>query len=336
MHRIGSLLLLMFFFLNACREETTSGTLAAKVTDEQAMWIAVIPSVPDPYSENDGGQAPDFGDRAQSNGGSGRVASGTADIPSARSVLGVWMKASLEAAADTLALGSQKCWLQPDEQSMKVDLDSYAKFRQSQNGYFHGYLVEPRSPPPNCSLKMGYIDKASVSAVAVPKTNYDEAWGSAIARAAHKTPWHKCPGRPIGTCYWCVGEALKIALGRDAIIQNGGTDINQPPHYAKFFAENWRDEKWEPLLGLRRTHYIPKDQRNTERYREAEALARIAPIGSIIVWDRCGSFSAGHIAIVTSPGTARADFTASIERTCGVRSGNSQRIIAIFTPTGRP
>ena len=350
--------MLTFAIATGCQESTPNETQAAQITDDKNSWIAVIPSVPSPASQRAQGQPDDstltlalFGNSSLDEGTdenpvSSQTSTETGELAQSTASLGVWLKSDLAAPADRLTLGQQKCWVAPD-QSMRLQLKQHAQFRSVLNGSFQGYFVELQEQPSNCSLLVGFIDGQSVSAVSTSTSSNvegDPAWGAELANSIRRVSQTragaaKCPGRSTGQCYWCVGEALKIAIGRDEIIAKGGGDINRAPHYASFFADQWNETKWGPLLGLSRVHYLPPNRRGIFSdlgFPRMQRFAEEAPRGSVIVWSKCGRSAAGHIAIVTNPGTARADFEAPIKDTCGSMFQGYQQIIAVFHPTSKP
>lgn len=196
-----------------------------------------------------------------------------------------------------------------------------------------GYRVEPVSLPEGCGFSVGFFDHSSVKSVSVPPLfeGYNPTWGQRLGQSALKHT--RCPGVPNGKCYWCISNALQAAMGFDYIRSRGPRDLNKPPYYAKFFADKW-SESHADGLNLRRIYYAPAP-RNYEAYRRGQDISKQAPLGSVIVWDKCGRSDAGHIAIVVQPGVARADFKAPIWMTCGARVGSlggTERIIGVFLP----
>ncbi len=167
-------------------------------------------------------------------------------------------------------------------------------------------------------------------------SGYDPSWGETLARLSRvPTARHgQCGNTNFnrGDCYECTGKTLGQAIGNSAFFfQHPGSLLNQPPYYASDFAHKWQEELHGPALGLSRTFY------STSNYQAGHNAALEAPIGSVIVWDKCGGSRAGHIAIKTGSTEACSSFCYHLSRSCAsTAAGGTPRIIGVFTPTARP
>lgn len=161
--------------------------------------------------------------------------------------------------------------------------------------------------------------------------DYNATYGRKIADNISKA-WYKgacATSSSRGHCYGCVYDALQLTTGGDPFSGDTNTRLNPPPYSAKFFATGWKQEVDGPKLGLHRSFY------SRVKFREGEELAVAAPIGSVIVWDRCGQSAHGHIAVKTSATNACSDFCAPVKDTCGTTYQGHQRVIAVFIPVGK-
>lgn len=161
---------------------------------------------------------------------------------------------------------------------------------------------------------------------------YDEELGQKLAKDSCSVSARQglCGGSNYnrGDCYECTGLAIEKTFDNPNIfVSYPGNLLNQSPYYAKFFATEWSEEIHKPVFRLSRTFYSTSD------YAAGQKAANEAPIGAVIVWDKCGGSAAGHIAIVTKPGVACSSFCAPINDSCtSVASDGSTRIIGVFTP----
>ncbi|MBW7876281.1 MAG: hypothetical protein H3C47_09875, partial [Candidatus Cloacimonetes bacterium] len=165
---------------------------------------------------------------------------------------------------------------------------------------------------------------------------YDSAFGRRLSQMISGADFDGSCGldgfeNSRGVCYGCVGVALESAVSGNPFSGDTNNRLNPPPYSAKFFATGWNQKVDGPKFGLSRIFYSTRD------YAKGVKAANEAPIGSVIVWDKCGSSSHGHIAIKTSQTKACADFCATINDTCGsISSDGHQRIIGVFLPVSPP
>ncbi len=166
--------------------------------------------------------------------------------------------------------------------------------------------------------------------------SYDSAFGRRLSQMIKSVNYDGSCGldgfeNSRGVCYGCVGVALENAVSGNPFSGDTNNRLNPPPYSAKFFATGWNQKVDGPKFGLSRIFYSTRD------YAKGVKAANEAPIGSVIVWDKCGSSSHGHIAIKTSQTEACADFCATINDTCGsVSSDGHQRVIGVFLPVSPP
>jgi hypothetical protein len=167
------------------------------------------------------------------------------------------------------------------------------------------------------------------------QSQYSQQYGRSLADVSTgvTSSQGKCGGSNFnrGDCYECTGLALEKATGNSQLFFSGpGAKLNKPPYYAKSFATEWSEQEHSKTFGLTRSFY------SSSNYAGGQQAANAAPVGSVIVWDKCGRSPAGHIAIVKSPGVACSSFCAPINNTCGsLAADGSTRVIGVFTPIGR-
>ena len=205
---------------------------------------------------------------------------------------------------------------------------------QSPSQEVQSEVVAPKSDSA-CPLTSGWIyaghfnlaQVVSVGAGAI--TEYDPEYGQKIAARMHSVRRNvsECANPDSGMCYSCVYQALKPWWD---ISREGNLNACK---FARSFADYWEQEKQGTMLRLKRTFSTTSGSK-----KEAGLQAAVdAPIGSIVVWDVCGEVDycgnkrgIGHIAVVTSPGEACAQFCAPIKETCRGRS--DAQIIGVFQP----
>lgn len=157
---------------------------------------------------------------------------------------------------------------------------------------------------------------------------YNEALGRAVANYARN---HAGAGSG-GLCYTYVGAALENVRfdGRQVWARGfhddescNAVDLNCA-QAAKNFAMRWNSSVHE--AGIRYTPVFLRNNLNGESV-DLGVTPETAPVGSILVWEKCSERTEGHIAIVTEEGKqAASDFSHTVNL-CG-----NGTLIGIFIP----
>lgn len=175
--------------------------------------------------------------------------------------------------------------------------------QESRNGYYYVTLWENpaaakvvgdyANAATTCPFQKGWVyakdfqwpDKA------FDKPNYviDYDYGQKLASAVQNIS--KC-GKGGSICYECVADALDSVHGSAINFAH----LNPEPYFAIYFSNYWKPEIDEPKFHLTK---VWSKSETSSTLAEGFAIAKSAPLGSVIVWDMCGGSEAGHIAIVT-------------------------------------
>gem|GEM_PF-4767143 len=154
-----------------------------------------------------------------------------------------------------------------------------------------------------------------------PLANYDAILGARLARNAKSG----VAGGSLGQCFAYVARAIS-EIWPNGFHDSGDcskTDLNCRT-YARSFAENWKTSVHGSKMRLKAV--LLKDNLNGEKHNEGVSHSE-APVGSILVWRKCSSNPAGHIAVVTKKGSESAsDFLH------GVDVCPTEHLIGIFVP----